>query len=206
MFLQLAARQMLRQATAEGSFSTLPCVYVSLQLETSRHAGRRAGSHIAALALHRKLSLRRESRNSCQCSLERDDEDWEAEDEEAISRASIAMSADAVAREQVRTPPNLCHCPLREGPIATECRASTVKKWRSPSPSIVHLQAAAAGPQTDTAHFACWEAHTRGVGSKLMAAMGYRQGQGLGPIEVSWLPMRLLSRNMAMQRFEKHAG
>ena len=60
MLLQLAARQMLRQATAEGSFSTLPCVYVSLQLETSRHAGRRAGSHPAALALHRKLSLRRE--------------------------------------------------------------------------------------------------------------------------------------------------
>ena len=45
----------------------------------------------------------------------------------------------------------------------------------------MHLQAAAAGPQTDTAHFAGWEAHTRGVGSKLMAAMGYRQGQGLGP-------------------------
>ena len=78
-------------------------------------------------------------------------------------------------------PPNLCHCPLGEGPIATECHASTVGRWRSPSPSIVHLQAAAAGPQTDTAHFACWEAHTRGVGSKLMAAMGYRQGQGLGP-------------------------
>ena len=49
MLLQLAARQMLRQATAEGTFSTLPCVYVSLQLDTSRHAGRQAGRQAAIL-------------------------------------------------------------------------------------------------------------------------------------------------------------
>ena len=78
---------------------------------------------------------------------------------------------------------------------------------------LVLLQAAAAGPQTDTAHFACWEAHTRGLGSKLMAAMGFRQGQGLGPrnagtaapIEVIQLPMHLLSRIMAMERNESRA-
>ena len=79
---------------------------------------------------------------------------------------------------------------------------------------IVLLQAAAAGPQTDTARFACWEEHTRGMGSKLMAAMGFRQGQGLGPnsagaaapIEVLWLPTHLLSHSMSMLRYESRAA
>ena len=55
------------------------------------------------------------------------------------------------------------------------------------------MQAVDLGPQTDTAHFAAWEEHTRGIGSKLMAGMGYISGRGLGssrpgrvaPLEVS---------------------
>ncbi|KAK9821841.1 hypothetical protein WJX74_003266 [Apatococcus lobatus] len=43
-----------------------------------------------------------------------------------------------------------------------------------------HQQAAKLGAQTDTAHFANWESHTRGIGSKLMSGMGYKRNQGLG--------------------------
>ena len=42
------------------------------------------------------------------------------------------------------------------------------------------VQAAEAGPLSDTAHFAEYEAHTRGIGSRLLARWGYVAGRGLG--------------------------
>lgn len=80
---------------------------------------------------------------------------------------------------------------------------------------FILVQAAAAGPQTDTAHFAQWEGTTRGIGSKLLAGMGYVKGAGLGhnqrgmanPLAVGFaLPHSLTSLLSAQQLLSASGG
>ena len=111
-----------------------------------------------------------------------DEEEDATEADERLSRAALALSADAAAIARVRpaVAASLHHLHCTSQTFCQGCCCTNSSCHCHPFFCATTAQAAEAGPQTATVHFAGWEQHTRGVASKLMAAMGFVHGQGLG--------------------------
>ncbi|KAM9296297.1 zinc finger CCCH-type with G patch domain-containing protein [Gastrophryne carolinensis] len=79
----------------------------------------------------------------------------------------------------------------------------------------VMVESGGGGPGVPSSEFAGWEAHTRGIGSKLMALMGYEFGKGLGrnsegriePVQAVVLPKgKSLDQCLEMQQRKLKGG